>query len=610
MTKRDDQTIERILFVAALLTFGFFHAGGAWGPNTRLAMVRAMVEEGHLWIDSFLIYTRDGDDPARLRRVPVDNARVEVEGKVTALAWRLEDGRLAPVDGSSAGPDVLGVTDVAATGGDLSFAGGHFYPNKAPGTQLLAVPAYFAVFHLERLLGIDPDAHWPLTVNAWLTSALSVGLVAALGVALFYRVAGALGGSSSEALIATIAFAFGTIYFPHATFLMEHDVAATALLAAFYLLFRIRSGLTQAGALRAGLAVGAAVLVTHTLLPIVALLALYLASANAGRHPRVWLRFGAGLALPVVIGAAYDQIAFGSVWATSYQFENPLFQDHGKVLGLFGRPQLDVVALLLISPFRGLFVTSPVLLAGVGALMAWLAGTTRRAEALLFLTTGLFLVLVNSSFNGWHGGYTIGPRYLIPAVPFLALPILSAARRYRRTTIGLTAVSAALMLVATAVDPQPPIGIAPWAAVSGRATWSYSPMTEYELPLFLTSRAGPILARQLDDYTARYRAKLEAVHAPDIDQRVRVTRRQMEASIAAREPRPFLLASYEGPVSANPTGVYEPEPFVVFDPPSPTARWNAFNAGELFLPGRVSLLPLLLIAAAAVWALRKARPKA
>ena len=41
------------------------------------------------------------------------------------------------------------------------------------------MPAYFLLFHAERRLGFDPDDWWVLTVNAWLTTAFSVALLAA-----------------------------------------------------------------------------------------------------------------------------------------------------------------------------------------------------------------------------------------------------------------------------------------------------------------------------------------------------------------------------------------------------------------------------------------------
>ena len=53
---------------------------------------------------------------------------------------------------------------------------------------------------------------------------------------------------------------------------------------------------------------------------------------------------------------------------------------------------------------------------------------TRRglgAESVLFSVLALTFLLMNVSFNGWHGGSSFGPRYLIPAIPFLALALVN-----------------------------------------------------------------------------------------------------------------------------------------------------------------------------------------
>ena len=44
----------------------------------------------------------------------------------------------------------------------------HFYSNKAPGTSLLGIPAYFVLFHVERALGIDPVSIRAVLTNAYL----------------------------------------------------------------------------------------------------------------------------------------------------------------------------------------------------------------------------------------------------------------------------------------------------------------------------------------------------------------------------------------------------------------------------------------------------------
>jgi len=65
---------------------------------------------------------------------------------------------------------------------------------------------------------------------------------------------------------------------------------------------------------------------------------------------------------------------------TNYAWENPLFnQGGGGVLALFAAPKLDVLLALIVSPMRGLFTGTPVLVLGVIGLVAMLTGNERRA---------------------------------------------------------------------------------------------------------------------------------------------------------------------------------------------------------------------------------------
>jgi hypothetical protein len=131
--------------------------------------------------------------------------------------------------------------DTVGATGDVSFALGHFHPNKAPGTSFVAVPASWIIYQIERLIGANPDDWWTLTLNAWLTSALSVGMISAIGVVLLYFLALALsGGQAMASFSSAIAFAFGTMFFPYATSLYGHDIIAVALIASSYLLYLLK----------------------------------------------------------------------------------------------------------------------------------------------------------------------------------------------------------------------------------------------------------------------------------------------------------------------------------------------------------------------------------
>jgi hypothetical protein len=244
---------------------------------------------------------------------------------------------------------------------------------------------------------------------------------------------------------------------------------------------------------------------------------------------------------------------------------------------------------------------------------------------LVFSVLGFFLTFL-TTFNGWHGGWGASPRYLVPALPFLAFPGVLAFARARRASSGVAAVSVALNLLVVSVDPQAPVGVTPFAQVPGLQVWLQSPVILYEWPIFAHGKATPILEAQResvvqanDAYLAERGAPAEvrALSGADL-------RRQIDGAIASGEAAPLVLSYLAdgspglspstlpmviGPVSANPTGIHEGWMGQSSPPGAKEARWNSFNLGELAFPeSRSSLLPLLLAEAVLVWlALRAAR---
>ncbi len=628
-----ERRIQWLLFAAALISFAYFHQGGGWNQNVRFAMVRSIVEEGNLWIDSYLVYTgARSEQGTRLVRIPVRNAEFSLEGRGYAFQWRDADGRPVPLNEASLsnarieGRDVTFVEpEQVAASGDVSFFRGHFHPAKAPGISFVAVPAYFLIHGAERMAGADPDDWWTLTLNAWLTSVFSVGLLSALGCVLFYRLAMMFsGGRSLESLLTTLTFAFGTMFFPYGTTLYEHNVIAVALLASFYLLFHVKESggsldktLSDSQAklyvYLAGLCAGYAAITNYITAIVVVILGCYLIFGM--RRKGGWQWFGLGVLGPFLLLCAYNVACFSTPFTTNYQYENPAFKTgSGALLGVFLLPQLDVVLMVLFSPYRGLFISAPALLLGVYGLSKWLRSEKLRAEAWLIVSVLVFFLLFISTFNGWHGGWAVGPRYLAPALPFLALPVIYGFKHSFKTACVLAVLSMAVNMLVTAVDPQAPIGNAGNAMVEGRPQWKYSPLTEYEWPLFAGGRAWPLLRTQRDQVLRFYDGMLHDGGEPATlrAQRVAMLRNEIDEAVRSGEPAPLLpvrgadgqpgvalseLPTFIGPVSVNPMGVYEGWMYRVFPPHSREAKWNSFNAGEFLFEGsRWSLAPLIVIA--------------
>jgi hypothetical protein len=547
---RDVRRIELLVFAFAWISYAYFHQGGGWNQNGRFALTRALVEKQEPWIDDYLVYAANGPKGSPgLRRLPVRNGCFSDANRTFALAWSTPGGVRRPLAPAPPPEARLVSVDGATATGDLAFARGHTHPNKAPGASFLAVPGYALVFGLERSLGVDPDSALVVNVNAWLSGVLSVGLLSALGVVLFLRLALRFSeGRRDAAVFATLAFAFGTLYFPYATMLYEHNLVAVFLLGAFLLTLEPQRPLRL---FAAGICAGSAVVSSYLAVVGLAILGVYV--LWRGRRLSGVVAFAAGTIPPLTLLAAYNVACFGTLLTTNYVWQNPLFEQAGGGV-LFGAPRWGVLLALSISPFRGLFSGTPVLVLGVVGLVAMLRQPRLRPEGVVCAAMIAHNFLFNMSFTTWMAGWACGPRYLVPALPFLALPIVFVSPGARWVRYALLAASIVAMALVTIVDAQPP--------ATTTATWTVSPIWNIDLPQLLNGKPG--------------------------------------SYARATWPDAFLAQRTEF-VSVNTGEIYEATSGRFFPPDSPQARWSSFNAGEILFPGsRLSVLPWLALASAFV----------
>src|SRR4051812_46918620 len=375
---------------------------------------------------------------------------------------------------------------------DESWYRGHYYSVKSPVLPALTLPVYEAVraaggerWAYETAKSARLHGSW-----RWRPSALPADLyggnrirtyhvrgqveaatpliwvlglfgcvLPALGLMLLVRRLGArlepgYGAAAAVTLgLCTMVLPFSTLYF-------SHVLAALLGFAAFALLWR-GGGRLRSVAL-AGAVAGLAFATEYPLALGGAVLGLYAISRGAGpgrERARRGLAYGGGAlvgALPLLV---YNRWAFGSFTHLSYA---DAVKDQGvsghDVLGsnaggFFGiSVPSPKVALELLFSAKGLFVLAPVLIMGVVGVVL-LARRGRRAEAWTIAGVALVYLLYDSGYWLPFGGGTPGPRFLMPLIPFLALPLALAWRRFPVTTLALAVPSALFMLTATLTFP-------------------------------------------------------------------------------------------------------------------------------------------------------------
>ncbi|MGN6362585.1 MAG: hypothetical protein ACTHNK_19580, partial [Thermomicrobiales bacterium] len=331
--------------------------------------------------------------------------------------------------------------------GDKAFYTGHWYSDNAPGGALLGVPAYAALRGVAALTGAQPT-RW----QYWRACAF-LGAVAP-AILLVLLLLGFLRAYVDEwwALTIVLGYALGTIAYPFASLYFSHVAAACFLFASFFVLWRTPPGSRRWPLLLAGLLAGWAVLLEYpAALGVVALL-IY-AGARERRAPFL---MALGALPPALILLGYNWISFGAPFVIGYsKLTNPYFRS-GMSEGLAGVtwPKPGALAQILAGP-RGLLRLSPWLAAAPFGLWSLRRpGAPRRELALGGAIAGLFL-LYNAGYYQPLGGTTPGPRFLIAALPFVALLAAFAPRASQLLIATMIVCSVALLLLATLTTALP-----------------------------------------------------------------------------------------------------------------------------------------------------------
>ncbi|HVN31683.1 MAG TPA: hypothetical protein VMT45_06820 [Thermoanaerobaculaceae bacterium] len=308
---------------------------------------------------------------------------------------------------------------------------GRSYSYYPPGSTLACLPFMF----VPVIAKLAPSLVL-LDIVAKLTAASWTALAVMLLFSALRRYAPA------GALVATLAFAFGTAAFSSASQdLWQHGPSMVGLALALLLIARDRE---TAGS---GLLLGAAFGWTVTcraplLLPV---LVLFLVAFLRRRRVAVWAVLGA---LP---------FALLTVWVNVLTSGSPFVFAQAKHLqpGSFETPLFEGLAGLLFAPSRGLFVYSPFLLLALVGAARELKSVVRGEGTVPLGTIGLAaavpLLLLVATWTEWFGGWSYGYRIICEA-SLLLTPAFAAFVGSRPMRLGLRGVVLVLVGFSFAVQ--------------------------------------------------------------------------------------------------------------------------------------------------------------
>jgi hypothetical protein len=405
-------------FLILILCYAYFMPKwGDWGANSRANLVYAVGDQGVLYIDDY--HENTGDKAC------------------------------------FPGPYDL-ETDTCA---------GHYYTDKSLGPSLLALPPYMVFRVLAQvppLKGfiengqlpgnfadtLNPEGRGTLQESVYQGMAITffaTSVPSALLGPVVFLFADRFARRSVYAFILALAFGLATIAFPYSNTLIQHQLAAFGVFTGFYLLWRV---IYERAHVRwlwlVGLLFGLVAITDYPVVVMGGIVFLWAALVYPQRLNLYRVILGA---LPLgLLFMAYNYTIFGTPMPVGYEYST-LWQDsHGTGFLSLTMPSLARYYGLTFSPIRGIFLISPFLLLFFpGLVLMWRRQSAQRSTTIAIFLAVFALLTFYASSVMWWGGHTVGPRYIVPIMPFMALPIIFAFNALLRRSWGIVLTSVLLV---------------------------------------------------------------------------------------------------------------------------------------------------------------------
>jgi hypothetical protein len=243
-----------------------------------------------------------------------------------------------------------------------------------------------------------------------------------------------------------VALGIGSLAWPYAVSDLSEAMQMALLLLAVYGVIR-RS---YPALVIAGIAFGWLVLVKLIYVVTLPVFAIYLLTRPGTLLQRI--KVLTSFAVPIMVACGF------LAWLNVVRFGSPFESGYGSESGQFFPSQMwHTVPKLLVSFDKGLFIFCPILILG---LFGWKDFLKRhRAEALLCLALIVENFLWSASWWSWYGGWSWGPRLLVPTIPLWLLPAAfffqkAQSRRRLHVLALVTCIAIALQIPGVLIKDQ------------------------------------------------------------------------------------------------------------------------------------------------------------
>ncbi len=280
-----------------------------------------------------------------------------------------------------------------------------------------AIPGLEQGHALSERYGTPRSEYFAHLAVGWRTP-----LLAAMTAMLIVMASLRLGVSRKTAFIGGLGYGATTFAWPQALTDLS-DVQATFFVAlASYALLVLRDRTSRRVALLFGLSLGLGFLTRASLAPLVVWInmAFVISCTRSKRTRRGETTLAPAVRRKLLGWGLVPQLAVFAIWLglNHLRFGDALDSGYGEALsgGLFSGDPLRAALGLLVSPGKGLLWMAPAaVFAFAGVRRARRSGQHGVALFVMLSFVAVFLPAV--FLRGWHGAWTYGPRYLLPALP-------------------------------------------------------------------------------------------------------------------------------------------------------------------------------------------------
>lgn len=321
---------------------------------------------------------------------------------------------------------------------DLVKHQGKYFSIFAPGVSFVVAPFYL----LGSWIGYPQ-----------LSTYLATTIIALLNAYLVYLLARKLGASTIASMLSGFIFLFGTNALTYALTLTQHHYSILTILLSVIIMFKSPSLWRN---LTLGLLFGIATLIdipnAIILLPLIIFAIsqhlVFVPKISALKINLLFIYLALGLLPIMIVFGLYNQQVTGSYYKLG-QFlgrsqyppvEEDIQQEkspdpYQPTLPFYPRLQVNGLYILLFSNERGWLYYSPVVFIGLLGLFLAVKRPSYEQITVAIITMALITLILYASFGDPWGGWSFGPRYLLPATALLCTGIGLAIDQWRKNLV-------------------------------------------------------------------------------------------------------------------------------------------------------------------------------